>query len=103
MPEAAVLAMLDRLSPSLSDDDALKVLDTRRSGLTSSEAQRRLQTYGPNRIEQRRGESLLMSFLKQFTHFFAVILWVAAALAFLAEWSAPGQGMAKVGVRHRRW
>jgi magnesium-transporting ATPase (P-type) len=26
-----------------------------------------------------------------------VILWVAAALAFLAEWSAPGQGMAKVG------
>ena len=64
MPEATVLAMLDRLSPSLSDDDALKVLDTRRSGLTSSEAQRRLQTYGPNRIEQRRGESLLMSFLK---------------------------------------
>ena len=90
--------MLDRLSPSLSDDDALKVLDTRRSGLTSAEAQRRLQTYGPNRIEQRRGESLLVSFLKQFTHFFAVILWVAAALAFAAEWSAPGQGMAKVGV-----
>jgi calcium-translocating P-type ATPase len=26
-----------------------------------------------------------------------VILWVAAALAFFAEWSAPGQGMAKVG------
>jgi sodium/potassium-transporting ATPase subunit alpha len=35
--------------------------------------------------------------LKQFTHLFAVILWVAAALAFFAEWSAPGQGMAKVG------
>ncbi len=26
-----------------------------------------------------------------------MILWVAAALAFVAEWSAPGQGTAKVG------
>jgi magnesium-transporting ATPase (P-type) len=26
-----------------------------------------------------------------------VILWLAAGLAFLGEWSAPGQGMAKVG------
>ena len=75
-----------------------RILDTRPSGLSTSEAQRRLQTYGPNRIEQRRGESLLASFLKQFIHFFALILWVAAALAFAAEWSAPGQGMAKVGV-----
>ena len=26
-----------------------------------------------------------------------MILWLAAALAFLAEWSDPGRGMAKVG------
>ena len=30
-------------------------------------------------------------------HFFAVILWVATALAFLGEWNQPGQGMAKIG------
>jgi len=82
----------------LSNDDALKILDTGPSGLARAEAQRRLGTYGPNRIEKQRGESLLVSFLKQFIHFFALILWVAAALAFGAEWSAPGQGMAKVGV-----
>jgi sodium/potassium-transporting ATPase subunit alpha len=35
--------------------------------------------------------------LKEFVHFFSLILWVAAGLAFLAEWSAPGQGMAKIG------
>jgi magnesium-transporting ATPase (P-type) len=90
----AVLAKINRLS----NDDALKILATGPSGLSRSEAQRRLVTYGANRIEQRRGESLLVSFLKQFIHFFALILWVAAALAFGAEWSAPGQGMAKVGV-----
>jgi len=35
--------------------------------------------------------------LKEFTHFFAGILWLAAALSFVAEWSEPGQGMAKLG------
>jgi calcium-translocating P-type ATPase len=36
-------------------------------------------------------------FLKGFTHFFALILWVAAALAFLAEGQDPGSGMAMLG------
>ena len=35
--------------------------------------------------------------LKEFFHFFSLILWVAAGLAFVAEWSEPGQGMAKIG------
>ncbi|HEX4993579.1 MAG TPA: hypothetical protein VFX87_01360 [Methylomirabilota bacterium] len=47
------------------------------------------------------GGSRLVSFLKQFGHFFAMILSVAAGLAFFAEWSEPGQGMAKVGVDDR--
>jgi len=31
-------------------------------------------------------------FLRQFTHFFAVVLWIAALLALVAEISSPGQG-----------
>ena len=72
-------------------------MNTAPPGLSTSEAQRRLRAYGPNRIEKGRREHALLAFLKQFTHLFAVILWVAAALAFFAEWSTPGQGMAKVG------
>ena len=53
--------------------------------------------YGPNHLEKGRGEHTLLAVLRQFTHLLAVILWVAAALAFFAEWSSPGQGMAKVG------
>jgi sodium/potassium-transporting ATPase subunit alpha len=82
----------------LSDDDVLKTLNTTPRGLSTSEAQRRLHAYGPNRLETGRRAHALLPFLKQFTHLFAVILWVAAALAFFAEWSAPGQGMAKVGL-----
>ena len=82
----------------LSSDEALRSLGTASPGLSTAEAHRRLRTYGPNRIEKARGDSRLVSFLRQFGHFFALILWVAAGLAFFAEWSEPGQGMAKVGV-----
>jgi magnesium-transporting ATPase (P-type) len=92
--EGAGRAKINRLS----NDEALRSLGTAPPGLSTTEAQRRLHTYGLNRIEKARGESRLASFLKQFGHFFAMILRVAAGLAFFAEWSEPGQGMAKVGV-----
>ena len=81
----------------LSEDDALKSLKSTPQGLATSEAQRRLREYGPNRVEAVRREHPVLRLLRGFTHFLALILWVAAALAFFAEWSAPGQGMAKIG------
>jgi sodium/potassium-transporting ATPase subunit alpha len=81
----------------LSAADAVASLNSSPQGLSSAQAARRLAEYGPNRVEEVAGEPMLLRFLKEFTHFFALILWLAAALAFLAEWSDPGQGMAKVG------
>ena len=81
----------------LSAADAVASLNSSPRGLSSAQAARRLAEYGPNRVEEVAGEPMLLRFLKEFTHFFALILWLAAALAFLAEWSDPGQGMAKVG------
>ena len=81
----------------LSADEAIASLRSTPQGLLSAEATRRLLEYGPNRVQKVTRESLILRFLKQFTQFFSLILWVAAGLAFLAEWSAPGQGMAKVG------
>jgi calcium-translocating P-type ATPase len=81
----------------LTVEEALASLRTQPAGLTGAEAQRRLGEFGPNRVERVRGEALLTRFLRGFTHFFALILWIAAALAFLAEQQAPGQGMATLG------
>ena len=39
----------------------------------------------------------MLRLLHEFVQFFSVILWIAAGLAFVAEWSAPGQGMARIG------
>lgn len=77
--------------------DAVVSLNSTAKGLSSEEAARRLREYGPNRVEEVSGESTWLRFFGEFTHFFALILWLAAALAFLAEWSDPGQGMAKIG------
>jgi calcium-translocating P-type ATPase len=81
----------------LSTVEAIASLNSSPEGLSSDEALRRLREFGPNRVEEVVHKSLVLQFLKEFTHFFALILWLAAALAFLAEWSDPGQGMAKIG------
>jgi sodium/potassium-transporting ATPase subunit alpha len=81
----------------LTAGDALASLKSDPQGLSSSEALRRFHEYGPNRVEEVVRQSAVFRFLNEFTHFFALILWLAAALAFLAEWLEPGQGMAKIG------
>lgn len=81
----------------LTPEEAFKELKSRSEGLFEGEAKRRLIEFGPNRVEKVRREPLFLRFLKGFTHFFALILWVAAGLAFIAEWNQPGGGMATLG------
>jgi sodium/potassium-transporting ATPase subunit alpha len=82
----------------LSVEAALASLNTGTDGLSHAEAGRRLQEFGPNQVERVAGTPLWLRFLKEFTHFFALILWVAAGLAFAAEVFGPGQGMLTLGL-----
>jgi len=81
----------------LTADEALLSLHSRREGLSAAEAARRLTEYGENRIERLARPPLWRLLLKEFSHLFALILWLAAALAFVSEWRDPGQGMAALG------
>jgi magnesium-transporting ATPase (P-type) len=45
-------------------------------------------------IEHLPATPLFLRFSRQFTHFFAVLLWAAALLALLTDRLMPGQGMA---------
>lgn len=67
----------------LSMEEALAGLRSSPEGLTSEEAGRRLAEFGPNRVVQVRSRSLAWELVRQFVHFFALILWVAAGLCFL--------------------
>jgi sodium/potassium-transporting ATPase subunit alpha len=75
-------------------DQALASLQSRSTGLTSKEAAHRLEEFGLNRVEAAVREPLWRTLGREFTHFFALILWIAAGLAFFAEHRQPGQGMA---------
>ena len=81
----------------LSTAEVIASLKTTEAGLDSAEARRRLQEFGPNRIEELKATPLWLRFLREFTHFFALILWIAAGLAWFAEWRSPGSGMWQLG------
>ncbi len=81
----------------LTIDKAFASLKSGPDGLSDAEAQRRLAEFGANEVEEVAHEALWFTFAKEFAHFFAIILWIAAALAFFAEWRDPGQGMATLG------
>ncbi len=83
---------------SLNAEQVLDSLRSSASGLSGEEAAHRLAEYGPNRLEDVGRENMLLAFAREFTHFFALILWLAAGLSFLAEHYDPGQGMARLGV-----
>ena len=81
----------------LTVEEAFASLRSGPDGLPATEAARRLAEYGPNAVETVRPEPLTLRFFKGFTHFFAIILWVAAGMAFFAEARSPDQGMATLG------
>ena len=81
-----------------SVEQALASLNTSLAGLTTLEARRRLTEFGPNHVEDVEREHLLRGIAREFTHFCAIILWIGATLAFVAEHFDPGQGMASLGV-----
>jgi len=79
-------------------EQALASLKSSADGLQAAEAARRLDEYGPNRLEEMGRERMWLRFAREFTHFFAKILWFAAALAFTAEHFQPGEGMGRLGI-----
>jgi len=60
-------------------------LGTRAGGLTAAEAARRLAETGPNELPEAAGPGLLRQAAAQLTHFMALLLWAAGALAFVSR------------------
>jgi sodium/potassium-transporting ATPase subunit alpha len=83
---------------SLTYEEVFQVLVTSDQGLSDDEARRRLIEFGRNEIGGFKRRPLAIRFLDQFTHFLAILLWIAAALSFLAEYSNPGEGMLTLGL-----
>lgn len=83
---------------NLSKEQVLQSLVTSGNGLTEEEAKRRFNEFGPNEIAEIRKTPYFLRFLKQFTHFLAILLWIGAGLSFVSEYLHPGEGMLTVGL-----
>jgi sodium/potassium-transporting ATPase subunit alpha len=83
---------------NLTKEEVFKKLVTSESGLSEEEAKKRFLEFGPNEIKEAKKTPLFLRFLRQFTHFLAVLLWVAAFMAFLSEYLHPGEGMLTLGI-----
>ncbi|MCS6295788.1 MAG: cation-transporting P-type ATPase [Nitrospira sp.] len=92
MPELTALEIC-RLAPS----QVFRALATSPKGLSTDDVRRRALKHGPNSLQALRGTPLIGRFARQFTHFLALLLWVAAGLAFLADALHAGEGMATLG------
>jgi calcium-translocating P-type ATPase len=66
----------------------LRDLRARPTGLTTREAERRLTAYGPNELRRRGGTRWPRQLAQQLVHPLALLLWVAAGLAFIGASSA---------------
>jgi len=83
---------------NLKKEEVLRSLVTSENGLTDEEAKRRFLEFGPNELKEVKKTPLSIRFLKQFTHFLAILLWIAAGLAFVSEYLHPGEGMLTLGL-----
>lgn len=82
----------------LEVEEVYRRLYTAPTGLDMAQVEKRRRAHGPNEVEQAEEEPLWRVFLGEFTHFFALVLWMAVGLSLFAAWRQPGEGMGTLAV-----
>ena len=54
------------------------------TGITTSEAEERLEKYGPNELEEKGKKSVFVIFLSQFADLLVIILIIAAVISMIS-------------------
>ena len=62
-------------------EETINQLDSKETGLSQEEVQKRLQQYGPNELQKEKGTSPIKMFLEQFTDMLIIILLIAMFLS----------------------
>jgi Ca2+-transporting ATPase len=62
-------------------EETLNQLNSKETGLSQEEVQKRLQQYGPNELQKEKGTSPIKMFLEQFTDILIIILLIAMFLS----------------------
>ena len=81
---------IHRLPPT----EVFAALGSGPQGLNAAQVGERREHFGSNELERPAGVPRLWRFLRQFTHFLALLLWAAALLCFILQYLSPESGMA---------
>ncbi len=71
-------------------EDVFKHIGSTAEGLTSSEADARLQQYGKNKLQEGKKKTILQRVLEQLSDPMIIILIVAAVISAITEWFEHG-------------
>ncbi len=88
---------MNRQIQDVPAEQVFNVLHSRAEGLNPAEVAERLREVGPNAIETRRRFQWVGSLIRQFTNFFAVLLYIAAGFCFASDRVQPGESMDILG------
>jgi len=69
----------------LNPDEALRALNSKRSGLVETEAKARLRQHGPNELKGKKKTPPILVFLRQFLSPLIYVLLVAAIISIIVE------------------
>ncbi|MFH0929419.1 MAG: HAD-IC family P-type ATPase [Candidatus Aenigmatarchaeota archaeon] len=73
---------------AMNSNDVFMDLKTNKNGLDSSEAKLRINQYGPNQLEGKKGKNVLAILVNQFKSFLVILLLLAVAISvFLGFYS----------------
>lgn len=73
---------------TLDSEEVLKLLESRKEGLSAEQAVQRLERYGKNVLQEAKPKTLLAKFIEQFKNVMIFILLAAAVLSgILGEWT----------------
>ena len=73
-----------------SQDDVISSLGSSREGLGAEEAKKRLSEYGPNKLEEKKKDSIIKQFLEKLLDPMLIILMIAAVLSVITS-AASGE------------
>lgn len=62
-----------------------EALGSNPQGLSGQEAKIRLEKYGKNVLQEKKGQSVYIKFLLNFTHTMAILLWLGGIVGFVAK------------------
>ena len=72
---------------TLRKEEVVQKIGTKQeTGLTQREVQTRKQKYGSNKLEEKKKETLLVKFIKQFNDFMIIILIIASILSAVTSY-----------------